>query len=114
MYANQLGAVRRWTQAELQQIEKTRLDWIMSNRLGVSPHFEELEVGDRLPRRVIGPHSVATFTTEYRAFITDAWGSWHWVVPEGVKDPWITQDAGWIEGFTAGTTMSWCARRAVG
>jgi hypothetical protein len=100
MYANQLGAVRKWTPAELQQIEKTRLDWIMSNRPGVAPHFEEVKVGDRLPRRVIGPHSVATFTTEYRAFITDAWGSWHWVVPEGVKDPWTTQDAGWIEGFT--------------
>jgi acyl dehydratase len=100
MYANQLGAVRKWTVAELQQIEKIRLDWILSNREGRSPHFEEIEVGDRLPRRVIGPHSVATFTTEYRAFITDAWGSWHWVVPEGVKDPWTTQDAGWIEGFT--------------
>jgi hypothetical protein len=71
----------------------------MSNRLGISPHFEAVKVGDRLPRRVIGPHSIATFTTEYRAFIQDAWGSWGWVIPEGVKDPWTTQDAGWLEGF---------------
>jgi acyl dehydratase len=71
----------------------------MSNRLGVSPHFEEVKVGDELPRRVVGPHSIASFTCEYRAFIFDAWGTWHWVVPEGVRDPWTTQDAGWIEGF---------------
>jgi acyl dehydratase len=36
---------------------------------------------------------------EKRAFMFDAWGTWHWVAPEGVEDPWITQDAGWIEGF---------------
>ena len=27
------------------------------------------KVGDKLPRRVIGPHSIASFTTEYRAFM---------------------------------------------
>jgi acyl dehydratase len=32
--------------------------------------------------------------------MTDAWGSWHWVLPEGVKDPWWSQDSGWLEGFT--------------
>ena len=100
MFAKQLAPIRKWTREELLQIERVRFDWIMSNRLGVSPHFEEVKVGDRLPRRVLGPHTIATFTTEYRAFMTDAWGSWHWVLPEGVKDPWYSQDAGWIEGFT--------------
>ena len=37
--------------------------------MGVSPHFEEVKVGDTLPRRVIGPHTIASFTTEYRAFL---------------------------------------------
>jgi acyl dehydratase len=27
------------------------------------------------------------------------WGSFHWVAPQGVTDPWINQDPGWIEGF---------------
>ena len=99
MYQDQLKPVRRWTRDELKQLEEERHDWILSNRLGVSAHFEEVKVGDRLPRRVLGPHSIATFTCEYRAFMFDAWGAWHWVVPEGVKDPWTTQDAGWIEGF---------------
>jgi acyl dehydratase len=98
-FANQVGEIRRWTRDELQQIAKVRRDWLLSNRLGVSPHFEDVEVGDKLPRRVIGPHSIATFTCEYRAFMFDAWGTWHWVIPEGVKDPWTTQDAGWIDGF---------------
>lgn len=101
MYKNQLAAVRRWTPEELKQIAKVRFDWLMSNRTGISPRFEEVNVGDRLPRRVLGPHSVATFTCEYRAFMFDTWGSFYWVIPEGVEDPWTTQDAGWIEGFTA-------------
>jgi hypothetical protein len=98
-FANQLGEIRRWTRDELNDIAKVRREWLLSNRLGVSPHFEDVEVGDRLPRRVIGPHSIATFTCEYRAFMFDAWGTWHWVIPEGVKDPWTTQDSGWIDGF---------------
>src|SRR6266702_6303489 len=99
MYNKQLAPVRKWTREELKQIEKVRFDWIMSNRLGVSPHFDEVKVGDRLPRRVIGPHSIATFTTEYRAFLFNIWGTFHWVAPPGVEDPWVYQDPGWVEGF---------------
>jgi len=99
MFEQQLAPVRKWTREELTQIEKVRYDWLLSNRLGISPRFEAVKVGDRLPRRVIGPHSIASFTTEYRAFIQDAWGSWHWVIPEGVEDPWTSQDAGWLDGF---------------
>ena len=100
MFEHQLAPIRQWTREELLQIEKIRFDWLTSNRLGVSPHFESVNIGDRLPRRVIGPHSIATFTTEYRAFIQDAWGSWHWDIPKNVVDPWTSQDAGWLEGFT--------------
>jgi acyl dehydratase len=99
MYEDQVGEVRRWTQAELSGIEKLRYDWLMSNRMGTSPHFEEVKVGDKLPRRVIGPHSIASFTTEYRAFLFNIWGTFHWVAPSGVEDPWVYQDPGWVEGF---------------
>ena len=99
MYANQLPPKPKWTRAQLTEIEKIRHDWIMSNRLGVSPRFSAVKVGDKLPRRVIGPHSIATFATEYRAFVFNAWGTYEWVAPEGVKDPWINQDPGWVEGF---------------
>jgi acyl dehydratase len=93
------AAMPRWTAEKLREVEKVRHDWLLSNRLGVSPHFEAVAVGDRLPRRVLGPHSIASFATEYRAFLFNIWGSFQWVAPPGVKDPWINQDPGWVEGF---------------
>ncbi|MFD6882861.1 MaoC family dehydratase N-terminal domain-containing protein [Rhodococcus sp. NPDC060084] len=99
MYENQLGEIRKWTNEELLEIEALRHEWLLSNWAGTSPHFDEVKVGDTLPRRVIGPHSIATFTTEYRAFLFNIWGTFEWVAPEGVEDPWINQDPGWVEGF---------------
>ncbi|GAA3384945.1 FAS1-like dehydratase domain-containing protein [Cryptosporangium minutisporangium] len=99
LYDAQFGTVRTWTGTELNEIEKVRHEWLLSNRDGVSPHFDEVNVGDRLPRRVIGPHSIASFTTEYRAFLFNIWGTFHWVTPAGVEDPWVYQDPGWVEGF---------------
>jgi acyl dehydratase len=88
-----------WTREQLEAIEKQRFAWLTSNREGRTPRFEEVSIGDRLPRRVIGPHSIASFTTEYRAFIFNIWGSFGWVAPAGVQDPWVYQDPGWVEGF---------------
>lgn len=99
MYEKKLPARPNWTAEQLAEINKVRLNWILSNRDGVSPLFADVKVGDRLPRRVIGPHSIASFATEYRAFIFNAWGSTRLVTPAGVKDPWIDQDPGWVEGF---------------
>jgi acyl dehydratase len=89
----------RWTREQREAIDRERHAWIMSNRQGVSPRYEEVSVGDRLPRRVIGPHTLVSFATEYRAFIFNVWGSFRWVAPPGVADPWINQDPGWIDGF---------------
>jgi len=100
MYDDMLGDVRRWTPEELEEIAKIRYDWILSNRDGISPHFEEVQIGDKLPRRALGPHSIASFTTEYRAFLFNIWGTFGWVGPaEEVEDPWIYQDAGWTQEF---------------
>ncbi|NED69901.1 acyl dehydratase, partial [Streptomyces sp. SID10244] len=99
MYDNQVGVVKKWTNDELIELEALRREWLLSNRLGVSPRFDEVKVGDTLPRRVIGPHSIASFTTEYRAFLFNIWGTFEWVAPEGIDDPWVYQDPGWGEGF---------------
>jgi acyl dehydratase len=96
---NNVTRIPVWTTPELKKVEKVRHDWIMSNRFGASPHFEEINIGDRLPRRALGPHTIASFSTEYRAFMWNAWGSYHWIGVPGVKDPWINQDPGWVEGF---------------
>ncbi|MBW8486360.1 MaoC family dehydratase [Actinomadura parmotrematis] len=99
MYDDRAGAARRWTAAELDAIAKVRHEWILSNRLGVSPRFGDVKIGDALPRRAIGPHSIASFTTEYRAFLFNIWGTFRWTAPPGLADPWINQDPGWGADF---------------
>ncbi len=93
------GAIPRWTRQQIIDIDRERHAWIMSNRLGVSPRYEEVKVGDKLPRRVIGPHTLVSFATEYRAFVFNVWGSFRWIGVPGMADPWINQDPGWVEGF---------------
>lgn len=93
------GKMPSWTREQLAGFARERRAWIESNRLGRTPHFEEVSVGDRLPRRLIGPHSLASFATEYRAFIFNIWGTHRWVAPAGVEDPWVNQDPGWVEEF---------------
>lgn len=99
MYDSMKGRIRRWTSEEIAEIDTLRHDWLMTYRSGVSPRWDEVSVGDRLHRRVIGPHTKASFATEYRAFLFNIWGSFRWVAPEGVEDPWVNQDPGWVEGF---------------
>ncbi|WP_372750121.1 MaoC family dehydratase N-terminal domain-containing protein [Litorivivens sp.] len=99
MYDKEQRVPKKWTQSELDEVNKLRLDWIMSNREGVSPHFEAVNIGDKLPRRVVGPHSVVTFALECRAHRQNIWGTWRWNVPEGVYDP-AKEDAGFAENMT--------------
>jgi acyl dehydratase len=91
---------RRWTETELEEIAQQRHAWLLSNRLGLSPHYEAVKIGDTLPRRVVGPHTLVTFALEYRAFMFNPWGAWRWTVPDGVVDPWTDQDAGFLDGFS--------------
>jgi acyl dehydratase len=93
------GKAPRWTRDQLLEVERERLAWLLSNREGRTPRFEAVPIGHRLLRRVIGPHTLASFATEYRAFVFNVWGSFRWVAPPGVQDPWINQDPGWVEGF---------------
>ena len=95
-----------WTAAEMEEINRLRHDWILSNREGRSPHYEEVKVGDTMPRRVIGPHSRVTFALECRAHRQNIWGTWRWNTPEGVDDP-ATEDA----GFAANMTYDFEARK---
>lgn len=99
MHSQATGEAPRWTRDQLIAIERERTAWLLSNRKGHTPRFEEVSVGDKLMRRVIGPHTLASFATEYRAFIFNVWGSLRWIAPEGVEDPWINQNPGWMEGF---------------
>lgn len=99
MYDKEKRAPKQWTAEDLAGIQKTRMDWILSNREGHSPHYESVKVGDKLPRRVIGPHSVVSFALECRAHRQNIWGTWRWNAPEGVHDP-ATEDAGFDKNMT--------------
>ena len=112
MYDATAGTLKRWTKQELAEVDKVRHEWLMSNREGKSPHWEEVSIGDKLPRRVIGPHSIASFTTEYRAFLFNIWGTFHWTAPAGVKDPWVNQDPGWLPEFAFDENLAMIDPRA--
>jgi len=66
-----------WTDEELADIEKRKLGYIdMMHALGHNRlYWDDVQVGDDLPERVFGPHSVASFTTEWRAYLMNLWGS---------------------------------------
>ena len=90
------GEMPRWTRDELlARSTKYGIDWIMSNRDGVSPRFDEVQVGDQLAAPGDRPALASrALPREYRAFMFNIWGTFHWVAPEGVEDPWINQDRG--------------------
>jgi len=81
---------REWTDQEIADLEKKKMDYIQSFRdLG---HDKRLfvKVGDKLTQRPIGPHSIASFTTEWRSYLMTIWGSWN---ESGVSS---TTEAGWL------------------
>ncbi|HTU57598.1 MAG TPA: MaoC family dehydratase N-terminal domain-containing protein [Polyangiales bacterium] len=98
-YDKEKRTPKQWSADELHTIERQRHAWILSNRDGVSPHYDAVSVGDKLPKRVLGPHSVVTFANECRAFRQNIWGTWRWNPPAGVYDP-ATEDRGYAADMT--------------
>jgi hypothetical protein len=82
--ARDMGSVQgsedpEWTDEQLEDIEKRKLEWInMMHGLGHDKrHWDDVKVGDPLPARVFGPHSIVSFTTEWRSYIFTMWGGMH-------------------------------------
>ena len=99
MYDKDKRAPKQWTADELHAIARLRHSWIVSNREGVSPSYADVKLGDKLPRRVLGPHSVVTFANECRAFRQNIWGTWRWNPAPGVHDP-AREDRGYASDMT--------------
>lgn len=93
VYGKDKRSPKKWSKDELREIHALRHQWILSNREGKSPRFAQVQVGDKLPRRVIGPHSVVSFANECRAHRQNIWGTWRWNPPAGIHDP-AKDDAG--------------------
>src|SRR5215468_4687829 len=68
-----------WTDQQLADIEKQKLEYVeMLHGLGHARRtWDDVKVGDELPTRVIGPHSIASFATEWRAYIFTIWCGMH-------------------------------------
>jgi acyl dehydratase len=66
-----------WSDEQLAELEARKLafiDQIQTLRHDPRP-WESVSVGDRLAEHVLGPHSLASFTTEWRAYPMTTWGA---------------------------------------
>jgi acyl dehydratase len=66
-----------WSDEELAALEDRAFAWVqMLHDLGHKPRWwDDVSIGDKLPERVFGPHSVASFATEWRAYLVNVWGT---------------------------------------
>jgi hypothetical protein len=82
--AREMGAMTgtddpEWKDEELAELEDKKFEWIqMLHELGHWERFwDDVSVGDLLPTRIIGPHSIASFATEWRAYLFTLWCGVH-------------------------------------
>ena len=66
-----------WSDDELEALEVRKFQWIkMLHDLGHNPRYwDSVVVGEALPERVFGPHSIVSFATEWRAYPMTTWGA---------------------------------------
>jgi len=68
-----------WTDAQLAELEGQKFEYIKSlHDLGHGKRYwDGVKVGDQLPTRVFGPHSIASLTTEWRSYLFTIWCGVH-------------------------------------
>jgi hypothetical protein len=83
---------KQWTEQELEDLEKQKMEYARS--LYDLGHEKRLFVraGEKLPTRPIGPHTIASFTTEWRSYLMTIWGATR-EVPALENS---TLEAGWL------------------
>lgn len=66
-----------WSDEDMDALDARRFTWVkMLRDLGHNERWwDDVQVGDHLPERLFGPHSVASFTTEWRAYLVNNWGT---------------------------------------
>jgi acyl dehydratase len=66
-----------WSDEDLAALEDRKFTWIkMIHDLGHKERWwDDVTIGESLPERAFGPHSVASFTTEWRSYIVNCWGT---------------------------------------
>jgi hypothetical protein len=68
-----------WTDEQLAKLEDQKFEYIKTlHDLGHGKRYwDDVKVGGNLPTRVFGPHSVASLTTEWRAYLFTLWCGVH-------------------------------------
>jgi hypothetical protein len=84
-----------WTDEDYERIERETVAYFEGLQQHVRRSIGDVNVGDSLPQRPIGPHSIQTFTTEWRSYIMTVWGSSY---RDGI--PTSTDRAGWLPEMT--------------
>jgi acyl dehydratase len=64
-----------WSDQELHGIEAERLEYARGLHDHAALTTTALQMGMRIGRRVIGPHSIQSFTTEWRSYLYTVWGN---------------------------------------
>jgi acyl dehydratase len=99
--ARRLGAFAdavepEWSEDDVARLEQEKYDYYQTFQNHQRRTAAQVSVGEALPRGIVGPHSITSFTGEWRAYLFTVWGS-H--APDGL--PSSTAQAGWLPEMTA-------------
>jgi len=83
----------KWTDAQLDDLDQQQFDYYseIQSRGHARRLWTSVEEGTTLPVRLIGPHSIQSFTTEWRAYNMNIWGAQRY---RGISS---TNEAGWLD-----------------
>jgi acyl dehydratase len=81
---------KEWSDNELEELEKKKFEYFQDFLELGHDKRQFVKVGDSLGLRPIGPHTIASFTTEWRGFMMSIWGTFK---REGPTSLW---SAGWL------------------
>jgi hypothetical protein len=87
-YFEQTAPAPTFTAEQLAEVEAQKQAWIRSGLTRQGPG--QVKIGDQLPTRPIGPHTVPQFTIEYRTLPFSVWGSYY------VEGHFYGAEAGWL------------------
>jgi acyl dehydratase len=85
-----------WTLERLQNIEDEKFAYYSTFRDHMRRSLKDARDNEDLPRRPIGPHTVQTFTSEWRSYLFTVWGS----NAADTESLTTTEYAGWLPEMT--------------
>lgn len=88
----------QWTDEQLEVINKEKFDYYATFLDLGHDKRPPVKTGERLSRRPIGPHSIASFTTEWRSYLMTVWGAFR---PDQGRSS--LNEAGWLPEMSRDT-----------